>query len=99
MSPIFPGDALLTHPRFFRWAWRSPSECLKFDPAKGRVSLGIVKQLVPDPWVGAAERMKEGERIEGRVVSVTDYGAFVELEPGVEGLHPPYQRDDLVALA
>jgi small subunit ribosomal protein S1 len=58
---------------------------LKFDPAKGRVSLGI-KQLVPDPWIGAAERMKEGERIEGRVVSVTDYGAFVELEPGVEGL-------------
>jgi small subunit ribosomal protein S1 len=58
---------------------------LKFDPAKGRVSLGI-KQLVPDPWIGAADRMKEGERIEGRVVSVTDYGAFVELEPGVEGL-------------
>jgi small subunit ribosomal protein S1 len=58
---------------------------LKYDSAKGRVSLGI-KQQAPDPWIGAGERMKAGDRVVGRVVSVTDYGAFIELEPGVEGL-------------
>jgi small subunit ribosomal protein S1 len=58
---------------------------LKFDPAKERVSLGI-KQLTPDPWEGVAERIAVGSRILGRVVTVTDYGAFVELEPGIEGL-------------
>jgi small subunit ribosomal protein S1 len=58
---------------------------LKYDPAKERVSLGI-KQLSPDPWVGVAERITAGARLMGRVVTVTDYGAFVELEPGIEGL-------------
>src|SRR5205823_3328150 len=58
---------------------------LKYDPAKERVSLGI-KQLMPDPWAGVAERYPTNTRVVGRVVSVTDYGAFVELEPGVEGL-------------
>ena len=58
---------------------------LKYDAARGRVSLGL-KQLVPDPWVGAADRFKTGDRLVGRVVSVTDYGSFVALEPGVEGL-------------
>lgn len=58
---------------------------LKFDPAKQRVSLGI-KQLTPDPWETLAERYPQGGRVIGRVISVTDYGAFVELEPGVEGL-------------
>lgn len=58
---------------------------LKFDPEKSRVSLGI-KQLTPDPWEAAAERFQKGSRVVGRVVSVTDYGAFVEIEPGVEGL-------------
>ncbi len=58
---------------------------LKLDKEKGRVSLGI-KQLVPDPWETVAERFAPGTRVIGRVVSVTDYGAFVELESGVEGL-------------
>jgi small subunit ribosomal protein S1 len=58
---------------------------LKFDKAKERVSLGI-KQLAPDPWETVAERYAVGGRAIGRVVNVTDYGAFVELEPGVEGL-------------
>jgi small subunit ribosomal protein S1 len=60
-------------------------QVLKFDPGKERVSLGM-KQLAPDPWEGAPERYVLQNKIVGRVVSVTDYGAFVELEPGVEGL-------------
>jgi small subunit ribosomal protein S1 len=58
---------------------------LKFDRAKERVSLGI-RQLTPDPWETLIERYPQGHRVVGRVVSVTDYGAFVEIEPGVEGL-------------
>ena len=58
---------------------------LKFDRAKERVSLGI-RQLTPDPWETLIERYPPGHRVIGRVVSVTDYGAFVEIEPGVEGL-------------
>ena len=58
---------------------------LKFDRAKERVSLGI-KQLGPDPWETVAERYPVNSKVIGRVVNVTDYGAFVELEPGVEGL-------------
>jgi small subunit ribosomal protein S1 len=58
---------------------------LKFDRAKERVSLGM-KQLEPDPWDTVIERYPVEGRVIGRVVNVTDYGAFVELEPGVEGL-------------
>lgn len=58
---------------------------LKFDREKERISLGL-KQLIPDPWENIDERYPAGSRVIGRVVSVTDYGAFVELEPGVEGL-------------
>ena len=58
---------------------------LKFDRAKERVSLGL-KQLAPDPWETVAQRYPVNGRVIGRVVNVTDYGAFVELEPGVEGL-------------
>ena len=58
---------------------------LKFDKEKERISLGL-KQLVPDPWESIDERYPRASRCIGRVVSVTDYGAFVELEPGVEGL-------------
>jgi small subunit ribosomal protein S1 len=58
---------------------------LKFDREKGRVSLGI-KQLAPDPWLTVRQKYPVDSRIVGRVVNVTDYGAFVELEPGVEGL-------------
>jgi small subunit ribosomal protein S1 len=58
---------------------------LKYDPATERVSLGY-KQLSSDPWSVVAERYPVGIRVAGKVVSLTDYGAFVELEPGVEGL-------------
>ena len=58
---------------------------LKFDPGTERVSLGY-KQLHADPWTSAADRYPVGQRLQGKVVSLTDYGAFVELEPGVEGL-------------
>ncbi len=58
---------------------------LKFDKEKMRVSLGH-KQLMPDPWEGLPERFAVGARVRGKVVGVTDYGAFVEIEPGVEGL-------------
>ncbi len=58
---------------------------LKFDRNRQRVSLGV-KQLLPDPWETVAERYPAKGRAYGRVMNVTDYGAFVELEPGVEGL-------------
>lgn len=58
---------------------------LKYDPERERVSLGL-KQLSPDPWEKVPSTYHVGDRITGRVVSITDYGAFVELEPGVEGL-------------
>ncbi len=58
---------------------------LKYDPSRERVSLGM-KQILPDPWTKAAESYPIGARLRGKVVSVTDYGAFVELEKGVEGL-------------
>ena len=58
---------------------------LKFDRERERISLGL-KQVMPDPWETIHDRYQPGNRVLGRVVSVTDYGAFVELEPGVEGL-------------
>src|SRR5271166_2637293 len=58
---------------------------LKFDKDKQRVSLGL-KQLMKDPWIDAAERYPAGGKYKGKVVGVVDYGAFVELEPGIEGL-------------
>ncbi len=58
---------------------------LKYDPERERVSLGM-KQIMPDPWASAAERYPVGARVRGKVQSLTDYGAFVELEPGLEGL-------------
>ena len=58
---------------------------LKFDREKMRISLGR-KQLLPDPWATVPERFPLGTRVRGRVVGVTDYGAFVQIEPGVEGL-------------
>ena len=58
---------------------------LKFDPEKERISLGM-KQLTPDPWQTVAEKYALGSRIQGKVISLMDYGAFVELESGIEGL-------------
>ncbi len=58
---------------------------LKFDPDTERVSLGY-KQISEDPWGNAAEKYPVGQKVRGKVVSLTDYGAFIEIEPGVEGL-------------
>ena len=58
---------------------------LKFDPESERVSLGL-KQIQPDPWIDASMRYPIGKRLQGKVVSLAEYGAFVELEPGIEGL-------------
>jgi len=58
---------------------------LKFDPQAGRVSLGY-KQKTPDPWADVVQRYPLGSKVHGKVVSLADYGAFVELEEGVEGL-------------
>lgn len=58
---------------------------LKYDSESGRISLGL-KQKTADPWMDIAVKYPEGSRVTGKVVSLTDYGAFVELEPGVEGL-------------
>ncbi len=58
---------------------------LKYSAADGKISLGI-KQTKPDPWVSAAEKYRKGAKVTGKVVNITDYGAFIELEDGVEGL-------------
>jgi small subunit ribosomal protein S1 len=60
-------------------------QILRFDKEKQRISLGR-KQLLPDPWATVPERFPVGTRVHGKVVGVTDYGAFVQIEPGVEGL-------------
>jgi small subunit ribosomal protein S1 len=60
-------------------------QILKFDKEKQRISLGR-KQLLPDPWATVPERFPAGTRVQGKIVGVTDYGAFVQIEPGVEGL-------------
>jgi small subunit ribosomal protein S1 len=58
---------------------------LKIDSAKQRIGIGM-KQLLPHPWDGVAAKLKAGDRVHGTVTRVADFGAFVELEPGVEGL-------------
>jgi small subunit ribosomal protein S1 len=76
----------LTHPRdLVNVGDQIQVKVLKFDKDKQRVSLGF-KQLTPDPWLDASHRYPEGAHVSGRVISVTDYGAFVELEQGIEGL-------------
>ena len=61
------------------------AKVLKIDPEKQRISVGM-KQLLPHPWDAVAATLKAGDRVHGVVTRVTDFGAFVELEPGVEGL-------------
>jgi len=76
----------VTHPsEYFNVADEIEVIVLKFDPAAERVSLGY-KQKSQDPWSDVADRYPLGSRVKGRVVSLTDYGAFLELEEGVEGL-------------
>ena len=61
------------------------AKVLKFDRAKGKISLGI-KQTLTDPWLDVPAKFPIGDRVHGRVVSLMEYGAFVELESGIEGL-------------
>lgn len=61
------------------------AKVLKFDQEKNRVSLGL-KQLGEDPWIGISRRYPQGTRLFGKVTNITDYGAFVEIEAGIEGL-------------
>jgi small subunit ribosomal protein S1 len=76
----------LTHPRdLVNVGDQIQVKVLKFDKDKQRVSLGF-KQLTPDPWLDAEHRYPVGAHVGGRIISVTDYGAFVELEQGIEGL-------------
>jgi len=76
----------LTHPRdLVNVGDQIQVKILKFDREKQRLSLGF-KQLTPDPWLDAEHRYPVGAHVSGRIISVTDYGAFVELEQGIEGL-------------
>jgi small subunit ribosomal protein S1 len=76
----------VTHPsEYFNVGDEIEVAVLKFDSGSERVSLGY-KQKTPDPWLDVADRYPLGSRVKGHVVSLTDYGAFVELEDGVEGL-------------
>jgi small subunit ribosomal protein S1 len=76
----------LTHPKdLVNVGDQIQVKVLKYDKDKQRVSLGF-KQLTPDPWLDAEHRYPVGAHVHGRVISVTDYGAFVELEQGIEGL-------------
>jgi small subunit ribosomal protein S1 len=76
----------VNHPsELFRVGDEIKVKVLRFDPESERVSLGL-KQIQPDPWRDAAMRYPIGRRITGKIVSLTDYGAFVELEAGIEGL-------------
>jgi small subunit ribosomal protein S1 len=61
------------------------AKILKFDTEKNRVSLGL-KQMGDDPWMGVGRRYPQGTRMFGKITNIADYGAFVELEPGIEGL-------------
>ena len=74
------------HPsEIYQFGDKTKVKILSFDKEKERVSLGI-KQLTPDPWSETEEKYPVGTRVSGRIVSLTDYGAFVEVEQGVEGL-------------
>jgi small subunit ribosomal protein S1 len=76
----------ITHPsEMFEVGQEVKVIVLKFNPENERVSLGF-KQLSADPWAGAEERYAVGKRISGKVVSLIDYGSFIELEEGIEGL-------------
>lgn len=74
------------HPsNYFKIGDRIKVKVIKYDPEKPKIALGV-KQLTPDPWTNIGEKYPLGSKVQGKVVSLTDFGAFVELEPGVEGL-------------
>ena len=84
-SPISPGAASSIRPKCSTVGDEVTAKILKFDQEKNRVSLGM-KQLGEDPWVGLSRRYPTGTRLFGKVTNLTDYGAFVEVEQGIEGL-------------
>lgn len=74
------------HPsELFKTGDRITVKILRFDKAENKLSLGL-KQLKPNPWDVVSEKYQAGARVKGRVIGITDYGAFVEIEEGVEGL-------------
>lgn len=76
----------IKHPsNYFKVGDKVKVKVIKYDREKQKIALGV-KQLTPDPWNNVSEKYPVGSRVQGRVVSLTDFGAFVELEPGVEGL-------------
>lgn len=76
----------ITHPsEFFAIGDRIEVMVLKYDEALGKIALGY-KQKTPDPWLSVEDKYGIGKKVTGNVVSITDYGAFIELEGGVEGL-------------
>ena len=79
------GSVLSTQVKSLTWVMKSKLKYLKFDRERTRVSLGM-KQLGEDPWVAIANRYPEGSKLSGRVTNLTDYGCFVEIQEGVEGL-------------
>ena len=74
-----------SRPRFFQVGQEIEVVVLDFNEKDEKISLGY-KQLTPDPWANIAEKYQAGQKIKGKVTSLTDFGAFVELEKGVEGL-------------
>jgi small subunit ribosomal protein S1 len=84
-SPTWPGVACVTQSEVLNVGDEVTAKVLKFDQEKNRVSLGM-KQLGEDPWVGIARRYPQGTRLFGKVTNLTDYGSFVEIEQGIEGL-------------
>ncbi len=74
------------HPsNYFKVGDRIKVKVIKYNPEREKIALGV-KQLTPDPWENIGEKYPLGAKVQGKVVSLTDFGAFVELEPGVEGL-------------
>ena len=72
-------------------------QIIRINPETQRISLGM-KQLDKDPWEVVADRYPIGAKVKGRVTNITDYGAFIELEDGIEGLvQDPYDRDAWIA--
>ena len=84
-SPTWHGAACVIRAKCCQVGQEITAKVLKFDQEKNRVSLGV-KQLGDDPWIGLSRRYPQGTRLFGKVTNITDYGAFVEIEPGIEGL-------------
>ena len=85
VTDIASGGASIIRQRFSTSASRSKVKIIKINHETHRISLGM-KQLLDDPWQGIEAKYPVGARFKGRVTNITDYGAFVELEPGIEGL-------------